>query len=201
MADNKFQEMSLDEIAYFRNGKSISPEKYSEGGKYPVFGANGQIARSDDVLNTEAVVVIGRVGAYCGSVHYIPEPSWVTDNAIVATAKPGNDVRFLYYLLGGLELRRTAIGSAQPLMTQGGLKVLQTAVPPLKQQQAIACILGALDDKRRSSNRGSWTSTRSAPNVGAVREPPLRNGRPISPTCSPTRSRNLKQARFRRDGR
>jgi len=157
MAGDTFKRMSLDELAYFRNGKSISPERYSERGKYPVFGANGQIARSDDVLNTEAVVVIGRVGAYCGSVHYIPEPSWVTDNAIVATPKAGNDVRFLYYLLGGLELRRTAIGSAQPLMTQGGLKVLQTTVPPLKQQQAIAYILGALDDKIELNRRMNET--------------------------------------------
>jgi type I restriction enzyme S subunit len=149
--------MSLEEIADFRNGKAISPERYSEDGQYPVFGANGQIARSDDVLNTEAVVVIGRVGAYCGSVHYIPEPSWVTDNAIVATAKSGNDVRFLYYLFYYLELRRTAIGSAQPLITQGGLKVVQTVVPPLKEQQAIACILGALDDKIELNRRMNQT--------------------------------------------
>jgi len=157
MADDKYQEMSLDEIANFRNGKAISPDRYSEDGRFPVFGANGQIARSDDVLNAEAVVAIGRVGAYCGSVHYIPDPSWVTDNAIVATAKAGNDVRFLYYLFDHLELRRTAIGSAQPLMTQGGLKVVQTVVPPFKEQQAIACILGALDDKIELNRRMNRT--------------------------------------------
>lgn len=156
MASEIYQIMSLDDVADFRNGKAISPERYTQDGRYPVFGANGQIARSDDVLNTETVVAIGRVGAYCGSVHYIPEPSWVTDNAIVAMAKGGNNIRFLYYLFDHLELRRTAIGSAQPLMTQGGLKVIQTVIPPLKVQEAIACILGALDDKielNRQMNR------------------------------------------------
>ena len=147
MASDIFQRVSLDDVANFRNGKAISPERYSEVGRYPVFGANGQIARSDDVFNTEAVVAIGRVGANCGSVHYIPEPSWVTDNTIVATAKAGNNIRFLYYLFDHLQLRRTAIGSAQPLMTQSGLKVVQIIIPTLKGQQAIAYILGTLDDK------------------------------------------------------
>ncbi|OPY13835.1 MAG: Type I restriction modification DNA specificity domain protein [Syntrophus sp. PtaB.Bin001] len=156
MVSEIYPRMSLDDVADFRNGKSISPERYSEDGRYPVFGANGQIARSNYILNTEGVVAIGRVGAYCGSVHYIPGPSWVTDNAIVATAKAGNNIRFLYYLFDHLELRRTAIGSAQPLMTQGGLKVVHTVIPPVKVQEAIACILGALDDKielNRQMNR------------------------------------------------
>jgi len=142
-----FKCCTLDDICDLRNGKAISPEKYSPEGRYPVFGANGQIARSNDLLNPEPVTAIGRVGAYCGSVYYVSEPSWVTDNAIVAIPKKGNDSRFLHYLLGSLDLRRTAIGSAQPLLTQGGLKILQTRVPSLKVQQAISCMLGALDDK------------------------------------------------------
>jgi len=156
MGDDLFREMTLDDIATFRNGKSISPEKYSPDGKYPVFGANGQLARSDDVLNPDACIAIGRVGAYCGCVYYVPEPSWVTDNAIVALPKNQDDLRFLFYLLSSLDLRQTAIGSAQPLITQAVLKAIRTLVPPLKQQQAIACILGALDDKielNRGMNR------------------------------------------------
>ncbi|MCG2738637.1 MAG: restriction endonuclease subunit S [Syntrophaceae bacterium] len=153
MGGEAFEELTLDDIADFRNGKAISPEKYSPEGRYPVFGANGQIARSNAILNPEPVIAIGRVGAYCGSVYYISEPSWVTDNAIVAIPKKPNDLRFLHYLLGSLDLRRTAIGSAQPLMTQGGLKVVQTIVPPIKEQQAIACILGALDDKIELNRR------------------------------------------------
>jgi len=156
MGGEDFRETSLDEIAGFHNGKAISPEQYSEDGKHPVFGSNGQIARSNAVLYDEPVVVIGRVGAYCGSVHFIREPSWVTDNAIAAVAKPHNNLRFLYYLFNNLDLRRTSIGSVQPLMTQEGIKRVRTKIPPPKIQQAIACILGALDDKielNRQMNR------------------------------------------------
>ena len=157
MASSSFADVSLGDIADFRNGKAISPEKYTPAGKHPVFGSNGQIARSDDVLYPEPAIVIGRVGAYCGCVHYVPRASWVTDNAIVALPKLGNDIRYLFYLLGSLELQRTAIGSAQPLMTQGGLKVVRTKAPPLAEQKAIAAVLGALDDKIELNRRMNAT--------------------------------------------
>lgn len=157
MADSSFAEVALGEIADFRNGKAISPEKYTAAGMHPVFGSNGQIARSDEVLYAEPAIVIGRVGAYCGCVHFVPRASWVTDNAIVALPKKGNDIRYLFYLLGSLELQRTAIGSAQPLMTQGGLKVVRTKAPPLAEQKAIAAVLGALDDKIELNRRMNAT--------------------------------------------
>jgi type I restriction enzyme S subunit len=157
MAGDAYERLPLGDIADFRNGKAISPERYSPTGKFSVFGANGQIARSGDVLNPEPVIAIGRVGAYCGSVHYIPEPSWVTDNAIIAIPKKQNNLRYLFYLLRSLDLRQTAIGSAQPLMTQGGLRVVQAIVAPPKEQQAIACILGKLDDKIELNRKMSQT--------------------------------------------
>jgi type I restriction enzyme S subunit len=157
MAGSTFAEVTLGEIAEFRNGKALSPERYSASGKHPVFGSNGEIARTDELLNPQPVIVIGRVGAYCGCVHYVPKASWVTDNAIVAEPKNGNDLRYLFYLLGALELQRTAIGSAQPLMTQGGLKVVRTKAPPLAEQKAIAAVLGALDDNIELNRRMNAT--------------------------------------------
>ena len=157
MGSKALAEVYLADIANFRNGKAIPSEKFTPDGKHPVFGSNGQIACSDEVLCPDPIIVIGRVGAYCGCVHYVPTASWVTDNAIVASPKEGNDIRYLYYLLGSLGLERTAIGSAQPLMTQKGLKVVQTEVPPLPEQKAIALILGTLDDKIELNRRMNAT--------------------------------------------
>lgn len=147
MAENSFMTCTLEDITDFRNGKAISPSLYLPYGKYPVYGSNGEISRTDELLNPRPVIAIGRVGAFCGSVYRIKEPSWVTDNAIIAEAKSNTDLTFLYYKLKSLDLNRTAIGSAQPLVTQSGLKIIRTRIPSLPEQKAIASILGALDDK------------------------------------------------------
>ncbi len=144
---------NLDNVAKLRNGKGLKNTFYDENGKYPVWGANGQIARTDKLFNQNPVIVIGRVGAYCGSIHAVFEPNWVTDNAIVANPKEGTDFRFLYYLLKHLKPEKTSVGSAQPLVTQKGLKPLHFSKPPLLEQRAIAHILGTLDDKIELNRR------------------------------------------------
>jgi type I restriction enzyme S subunit len=154
---SEWLETTLGETANFKNGKGLKNSLYDDDGKYPVWGANGQIAWTGQLLNEQPVVVIGRVGAYCGSIHAVFEPNWVTDNAIVATPKKGNDFRFLYYLLKYIRPERTSIGSAQPLVTQTGLKNLKHLKPPLSEQRAIAHILGSLDDKIELNRRMNKT--------------------------------------------
>ncbi len=153
----EWKNVTLDEIADFQNGKALSPQRYTSDGTNPVFGSNGQIAKTHDVLKDHPIISIGRVGAYCGATYYIPTKSWVTDNAIITTPKKNTDIRFLYYLLATLNLRQTAIGSAQPLMTQGGLKVIKTCVPHLPEQKRIAYILSTLDDKIELNRRMNAT--------------------------------------------
>ena len=121
---------TLADIADFRNGKGLSNSLYLETGRYPVYGSNGQIAWTDELLNNESVIAVGRVGAYCGSTHRIDTPSWVTDNAIVVKAKTPTAFEFLCFRLQSLNLSATAVGSAQPLVTQSGLKTIKTIVPP-----------------------------------------------------------------------
>jgi type I restriction enzyme S subunit len=157
MSASGFKECALGDLAEFKNGKFIPSSDYSPVGRHPVFGANGPISRTDELLNPKPVVVIGRVGAFCGSVHAVHEPSWVTDNAIVAEPKPGVDYRFLYYRLKSIDLNRTAIGSAQPLITQSGLRIVRTVAPELPAQRAIAHVLGTFDDKIELNRRMNET--------------------------------------------
>lgn len=151
--NSALKEVSLDEVAEFRNGKAISHLEYTTNGKFEVFGSNGPIARANKALYSQPAIVIGRVGAYCGSIHLAKNSSWITDNAIVALPKNGYDLRYLYYLLNSLDLRRTAIGSAQPLMTQSGLKVVRVNVLPLAEQVHLASMLSAIDEKIELNER------------------------------------------------
>jgi restriction endonuclease S subunit len=59
----------------------------------------------------------------------------------------GNDPRLSYYLLKQFDFRRFNSGSAQPSLNRNFIHPAPINVPPLDEQQAIAGLLGALDDK------------------------------------------------------
>ena len=70
----------------FKNGKKRPTSK----GKYPVYGGNGVIDYVNE-YNSNNGIVIGRVGAYCGSVFLPKDKYWVSDNAISATPNGNNE--------------------------------------------------------------------------------------------------------------
>lgn len=133
---------ALSEYANFKNGK----KRPDEEGMYPVYGGNGILGYASS-YNMERGVIIGRVGAYCGSVYYESRKCWVSDNAIKAEARANADLKYLYYLLSSLQLNKRHIGTSQPLLTQGILNDIEVKVPEKKIQEKIAAILSSLDDK------------------------------------------------------
>jgi type I restriction enzyme S subunit len=91
-----FHPKPLGEILAFRNGKSIKPGGI---GEYPVYGSNGVIGGCDEHREQNGII-LGRVGAYCGSVVYHSGKFWASDNTIVAYPKSTDyDVLFLSYFL------------------------------------------------------------------------------------------------------
>ena len=142
--------MQLGEVIRFANGKSIKP---GGEGCYPVYGSNGIIGHCDE-FRYENGIIIGRVGAYCGSVAYCPERFWPSDNTLVAfPASDEFDTKFLFYLLHNTKLSRYAGGAAQPLVTQTVLKQVEVEVPPLPTQRRIASILSAYDELIENNQR------------------------------------------------
>ena len=103
--------------------------------------------------NSEKVVIVGRVGAYCGCVYRCEEKCWVSDNAIAVSPKGIVDFHFLYYLMSTLDFHHHHIGGAQPLMTQDIIGDFNIKFPSLKVQQRIASFLKSLDDKIEVNRR------------------------------------------------
>ena len=134
--------MKLSEFITFCNGK----KRPSTEGVIPVYGGNGILDYTSE-SNQENGVIIGRVGAYCGSVFYENQKHWVSDNAISAINKNNSDIVFIYYLLKTLNLNKRHIGTSQPLLTQEILNGIDIDLPPLPVQRAIAEVLSSLDDK------------------------------------------------------
>ncbi|HEU5023862.1 MAG TPA: restriction endonuclease subunit S [Spirillospora sp.] len=141
--------LRLGEVVAFTNGKA----RPSPGTGYPTYGANGVIGTAGRFNAERESTIVGRVGSYCGIVHYARERCWVTDNAIIATAREGVNPRYVYYLLKGLGLNHHRIGSGQPLLTHAILNGLPVRDVPRPGQDAVADILGALDDKITANGR------------------------------------------------
>ena len=152
---NEWLETIVGEVLSFSNGRS-SPER-ADGLPHPVYGSNGIIGNADEANSGVNTIIIGRVGSYCGSLVLSRRACWVTDNAIRAVALDDNSPRYLYYLLLTLHLNHWRGGSGQPLLNQSALRSIPVSVPEPRQQQAIACILGALDDKIELNRRTNET--------------------------------------------
>ncbi|MEV5831433.1 restriction endonuclease subunit S [Spirillospora sp. NPDC052242] len=133
----------LGDLVDLANGKA----RPAPGTAYRTYGSNGVIGASDRFNAEAGTVVVGRVGTYCGTVHYSPDRCWVTDNAIIVTPRDGVNPRYVHYLLKALDLNRYRLGSGQPLLTQGILTGLPVPRASRARQDRAADVLGALDDK------------------------------------------------------
>ena len=139
----KLVDTTLANILDFYNGKVT---KSSEQGNVPIYGSNGIIGLTNRKLYKDAII-LGRVGAYCGSVMRCKDEFWASDNTIVV--KPKQDIaniNYCYYLLKNLNLNNYAGGAAQPLITQTTLKQIKIKIPNIEKQKRIADILSAYDD-------------------------------------------------------
>ena len=137
-----WNDVKLDQVILFKNGK----KRPIGTGKFPVYGGNGILGYANSPNNRNCVIV-GRVGAYCGSVYYEDGDCWVSDNAICALPKGENDIIFLYYLLKSLELNKRHIGTSQPLLTQEILNSIVCKIPAKDTQFKIGRLLRTLDEK------------------------------------------------------
>ena len=118
----------LGELMTFGNGKS----RPKTDGPIPVYGGNGVLSYTDH-HNIENAVLIGRVGAYCGSVYLEQGICWVSDNAIFAKSKTTKDEFFDYFLLKRLNLFNHHVGTGQQLLTQEILNNIEVPKPVTEQ--------------------------------------------------------------------
>ena len=141
--------IKLGDVIDFKNGKSV---KKSDG-IIPIYGGNGILGYTDK-SNFSHTIVVGRVGAYCGSIHVEENLCWVSDNAIAGIPKEGQDLTYLYYVLKSLNLNSKQIGSSQPLITQSMLKDMVVDIEiDIEKQKKIANSISIIDQKIQINNQ------------------------------------------------
>ena len=141
--------IKLGDVIDFKNGKSV---KKSDG-VIPIYGGNGILGYTDK-SNFSHTIVVGRVGAYCGSIYVEENSCWVSDNAISGVPKEGHDLTYLYYVLKSLNLNSKQIGSSQPLITQSMLKDMVVDIEiNIENQKRIANSISIIDQKIQTNSQ------------------------------------------------
>ena len=136
-------------------GKAIRGYQSATGG-FRVYGSNGPIGWHDERLSDGPGVILGRKGAYRG-VKFSPDPFFVIDTAYYVTPKGEMDMRWLYYAIKYHRLGEIDDGSPIPSTTRAAVYARDLDVPLLAEQQAIANVLSALDDKIELNRRMNAT--------------------------------------------
>ncbi len=132
-------------IIKLQSGDNL-PAKKIIVGEYPVYGGNGIAGYHNQYNRVGTNVVVGRVGALCGNVHYVTDPFWLTDNGFEVIVNEAIDVdkKFLSGYLRFLNLGKYARQTAQPVISNASLKDVVLYIPSLSEQKRIVERLDAL---------------------------------------------------------
>jgi len=141
------------------------PVKSSDraAGIYPYYGASGIIDNVDGFTHDGEYLLIAEDGENLRSrstpIGFMTRGRvWVNNHAHVVSGNDQGDTRFLNYLIAVTDVTGYITGSAQPKLSKMSLESIRVRVPDLPTQQAVAEVLGALDDKIAANQRLVATS-------------------------------------------
>ena len=129
----------LGSLIRVKSGDFLPAKDMAQDGTYPVYGGNGINGYHDSYMFDDRKIVLGRVGVYCGVVHFSEPRSWITDNALYIADKfePLDD----YYLVAALKqanLNQYAGRAGQPLISGSRIYPVEILFPPENMQARFA---------------------------------------------------------------
>ncbi|MBT5231464.1 MAG: restriction endonuclease subunit S [Methylococcales bacterium] len=147
--EGEWKEVKIKEIFTLSSGdsKPHDTEKNLEPNKsIPVFGGNNIMGYSSKSNSNDTVILIGRVGEYCGVTRLVQHECWITDNALYTKSFDNNsDKQFITYLLQQYDLSKLRNKGGQPLISQKPIYNLKIMIPQKTEQKRIASSLTYTD--------------------------------------------------------
>jgi len=131
-------------------------------GPYDYYEASGVVDHVDRYIFDGEYLLIGEDGENLRTrqtpVAFLARGKfWVNNHAHIVRGNSLADTRFLAYALQHTDLSGYLTGSTMPKLTQGNLNRIPILTPSPSEQQAIAHILGTLDDKIEVNRRMNQT--------------------------------------------
>lgn len=127
----------LSDILKLKSGSFLASSERDDSGAYNVYGGNGILGKHDKYLYEEPLLIIGRVGEYCGNANVTTFKSWVTDNALAVTFKKASNIYFYKYYFDFLNLRQLAKSSSQPVISASSIYNFNAFIPEIEEQEKI----------------------------------------------------------------
>lgn len=126
----------LGDIVSAQYGKALTEKSRLDSGPYNVVGSSGVVGKHNEFLVETPCIVIGRKGSV-GAVHLMSAPSWPIDTTYFVFPPDGLQTKYLYYLLGSLNLARLDKSTAIPGINRGDLYRTQIPLAPVAEQIRI----------------------------------------------------------------
>ncbi|SFP19550.1 restriction endonuclease subunit S [Pseudomonas borbori] len=143
--------MRFSDFVTLQRGFDLTKTGMREG-PYPVVGSTSIIGYHDEFKIAPPGVVTGRSGSL-GIVQYVSEKYWPHNTSLWVKDFKGNDPKFVYYCMQGMDFARFNAGAGVPTLNRNHLDSLEVEVPALPVQQRIAGILSAYDELIENNQR------------------------------------------------
>jgi type I restriction enzyme M protein len=150
--DPAWEMVELGNIIKLTSGRFLSNQNMIQG-EFPVYGGNGVNGHHNEYFLEEPTVVIGRVGAYCGSTLITQPKAWVTDNGLyVKEYLRDIEIEYLAQMLRQININQYAKVGGQPSISQSTVLELKIPYPDLHTQKElvnkIRTVEGLIDSSR-----------------------------------------------------
>ncbi len=145
----------LGEVVELKRGYDL-PTAKRKPGFVPIISSSGPSGLHDEAKVAGPGVVTGRYGTI-GQVFYVLGDFWPLNTALYVRDFKGHSPRFIYYFLQGIDWESLNDKSGVPGVNRNHAHEALVSVPPTSVQDAIADLLGALDDKIELNRRMNET--------------------------------------------
>ena len=145
MVPEEWESTTLGEVVTLQRGKDLPKSKRSEG-NIPVIGSNGVVGYHSESIENGIGVFVGRSGSV-GKVTWIDGEYWALNTTLWCKNFHGNNHKFVYYFLSGVDLSKYASGVSVPTLNRNLLHPIKVGLPQYEEQQRISIMLSQVDSK------------------------------------------------------
>ena len=145
----------LENVVEIHDSKRVplnDKQRQQMQGEYPYCGANGIVDYINDYLFDGEFILLAEDGGYWGpfdsSSYIMSGRFWVNNHAHILKVLPSKALS--YYVmpfLNYIDIAKYISGTTRGKLTQGVMRSLLIALPPLSEQQEIARILSTVDNQ------------------------------------------------------